>query len=519
MLTSPYPEVNGVKQTFSCAWNCHYCPSEPGQPRSYLHEEPAVRRANQNGFDAVLQFTDRAATLAGNGHPLDKIELLVLGGTWASYPHAYQEAFVRDLFYAANTFYLRGAAKPPRRSLAAEQASNEGALVKIIGLTLETRPDTITPDELRRLRAYGCTRVQLGLQHTDDGVLRRVNRGCGNAAAVRALRLLKDACYKVDVHLMPNLPGASPELDEEMFRRMSCEADMQADQWKIYPCEVTPWTAIKRWFDEGSFVPYPDEVLFQLILRAKAGVKPWVRLNRVVRDIPSQYILGGVDAPNMRQTLALHLAAQGRACACIRCREVGAEAAKAPSARLTERVYPASGGTEHFLSFETPDGATIFAFVRLRLLPPGGGAEAHTTFPRLRGCGLIRELHVYGQLVPSLPRSGRRADRWLGWLRGAGAGKGAEAPQHSGFGRALMARAEQVACAHGCTGMAVIAGVGTRGYYRRLGYELDGPEEGGFMVKRLPRLARLRGVAGANWARFAALLPLIFAILLWFFAG
>lgn len=174
--------------------NCHYCPNEPGQPRSYLHDEPAVLRANQNGFDPVLQFTDRAATLAVNGHPVDKIEILVLGGTWASYPHAYQEAFCRDLFYAANTFHERE--KRPRLGIEEEQRLNEAAACKVIGLTLETRPDTITPEEIRRLRRYGCTRVQLGVQHSDDDILRKINRGCTTEDTIRALRLLKDTCYK-----------------------------------------------------------------------------------------------------------------------------------------------------------------------------------------------------------------------------------------------------------------------------------------------------------------------------------
>jgi len=182
VLTSPTPTLSdGTKQRFSCAWNCYYCPNEPGQPRSYLHDEPAVKRANENGFDAVLQLTDRAATLAMNGHPVDKIELLVLGGTWASYPHAYQEEFCRDLFYAANTFWER--TKRPRRTLEEEQAENEVARCKIIGLTLETRPDTIDAAELRRLRRYGCTRVQLGIQHTDDKVLKKINRGHTRAHA------------------------------------------------------------------------------------------------------------------------------------------------------------------------------------------------------------------------------------------------------------------------------------------------------------------------------------------------
>ena len=235
VVTSPTPSYTDqatgqvVSQAFSCEWDCHYCPNEPGQPRSYLHDEPSVLRANMNQFDPVLQFTDRAATLSQNGHPLDKVELLVLGGTWSSYPHAYQAEFVRDLFFAANTFYERP--KRERRSLVEEQTLNEGSSVKIIGLTLETRPDTITPDELRRLRRYGCTRVQLGLQHTSDDVLRNINRGCNKADAARAIALLKDAAFKVDVHLMPNLPGSSPSADREMFQEMLDDPLMQADQW------------------------------------------------------------------------------------------------------------------------------------------------------------------------------------------------------------------------------------------------------------------------------------------------
>lgn len=235
VVTSPTPSYidpatgKQVTQSFSCEWNCHYCPNEPGQPRSYLHDEPSVLRANINNFDPVLQFSDRAATLSQNGHPLDKVELLVLGGTWCSYPHTYQAEFIRDLFYAANTFYQRP--KRPRRSLVEEQVLNEGSSVKIIGLTLETRPDTITADELRRLRVYGCTRVQLGLQHTSDAVLRKINRGCCLADAIHAIALLKDAAFKVDVHLMPNLPGSSAVLDKEMFRQMLEDPALQADQW------------------------------------------------------------------------------------------------------------------------------------------------------------------------------------------------------------------------------------------------------------------------------------------------
>ena len=553
VLTSPYPSVAGGKrQRFSCKWNCYYCPNEPGQPRSYLRDEPAVLRANQNQFDAVMQFTERCATLAQNGHPVDKVELLVLGGTWASYPLEYREAFCRDLYYAANTFWERRD-KRPRRSLGEEQRLNEAAATKIIGLTLETRPDTICVDELRLLRSYGCTRVQLGVQHVDEAVLARVNRGHGRGETATALRLLKDACYKVDIHLMPNLPGATPETDLRMFDAVLYDDDLQADQWKIYPCEVTPWTVIKQWFDEGTYVPYAEEALVKVLMDVKSRVHPWIRLNRVVRDIPSNYILGGVDAPNLREDILVAMRRLGLRCNCIRCREVGdigglnqlpaahgaAEpgaqqpknggkkdlaAAKAAGPRLAEtkgargratrsqrraekrggeaakaknvgrsranrdgvlarrqgerlvrgavlvrRTYGASKGEEHFLSFETRDRQTIFGFVRLRLSKAAGADGA---FESLRGCALIRELHVYGQLAPAATKATRLASRLFA------------SQQHRGFGRRLMEDAERIAADAGFERIAVISGVGTRDYYRRMGYVLD--PDGDFLIKPLP---------------------------------
>ena len=218
VLTSPYPKVGKKTQRFSCKFNCYYCPNEPGQPRSYLRDEPAVLRANRNQFDPILQFHDRAATLAMNGHPVDKIEILVLGGTWSSYPKSYQESFVRDLFYAANTFWDRDNPSREPKSLAEEQLENETARSKIIGLTLETRPDCIDADELRRFRRYGCTRVQLGVQHTDDAILKLVNRGHGLQATIDGMRRLMDCGYKVDAHLMPDLPGSTVQKDRDMLK-------------------------------------------------------------------------------------------------------------------------------------------------------------------------------------------------------------------------------------------------------------------------------------------------------------
>ncbi|GHP10059.1 hypothetical protein PPROV_000879200 [Pycnococcus provasolii] len=418
VLTSPTPTLSdGTKQRFSCAWNCYYCPNEPGQPRSYLHDEPAVMRANANGFDPVMQFHDRAGTLAYNGHPVDKIEILILGGTWCSYPRQYQEEFVRDLFFSANTFYERQ--KRPRHSLAEEIALNEKAACKIIGVTLETRPDTIDAEEIRRFRMLGCTRVQLGIQHTDDAVLTRVNRGHTTDHSRTAIRRLKDAGFKVDVHLMPCLPGADPSADMAMFDDVLYDHTLSADQWKIYPCEITPWTVIEKWYKEGTYKPYGADQLMHVLRYVLRRVHPWIRLNRVIRDIPTQYILGGcVTSPNMRQDVDAVMRKAGEFCNDIRSREVLDDAEASSTSELVERRHVASHRVEYFLSFETPSRDKIAGFLRLRLPdtePPERGDENGDDvaskfpdegnvqpFPELKGCALIRELHVYGPLVTAL---------------------------------------------------------------------------------------------------------------------
>eukprot|EP00756_Hemistasia_phaeocysticola_P061486 Hpha_TRINITY_DN4964_c0_g1::TRINITY_DN4964_c0_g1_i1::g.51408::m.51408 len=522
VLTSPYPSVPGQEgppQRFSCKWDCHYCPNQPGQPRSYLRDEPAVRRANQNRFDPVLQFTDRATVISSMGHPVDKVEVLVLGGTWHSYPIAYQEGFCRDIFYAANTFLHRGDKRRAPRSLEEEQDLNESAQVKIIGLTLETRPDCIHADELRRLRRYGCTRVQLGVQHVDDGILQTVNRGHDCFAVEEALRLLKDSCYKIDIHLMPNLPGASPKVDRDMFWKVLSDENLQADQWKIYPCEVTPWTRIKQWYEEGKYKPYSEEEVLELLAEVKPMVHPWIRLNRVIRDIPDTYIIGGLETTNLREHILAIMRQRGKRCRCIRCREIGdlggweqsagtgvgasvggrqnrdgpqaqrKAAELAAGAMLVERYYPASGGEEYFLSFET-DTERLFGFCRLRLAKRGNYPPG--LFPELEGCALVRELHVYGQLAAATVQSGQGDKRTT---------------QHSGFGSLLMRAAERKAWDNGFRAVAVISGVGVRNYYRRLGYEVA-PGEGGFMIKRLTRRPEEvpvgKRVIGGRWRLWLA---------------
>lgn len=251
-LSMPHEAHELTKQykTFSCKYLCDFCPTQPGQPKSYLEREPAVARANQHRFDAIEQFRDRGFTYLVNGHPFDKIELLVLGGTWSSYPKDYQEEFVRDLYYAANTFFDQNYKTNPRpkKLLFEEIKLNEDSICRIIGLTLETRPDQIKPEELIRFRMFGVTRVQIGVQHFDDDILKYVNRGCYLKDTINAIKLLKDNCFKVDIHLMPDLPSSNPEKDRIMFEQLLNEENLQVDQIKVYPCAVVPWTRIEIWY-------------------------------------------------------------------------------------------------------------------------------------------------------------------------------------------------------------------------------------------------------------------------------
>lgn len=524
---------------FSCPHDCHYCPDEPGQPRSYLSTEPAVARANQNEFDPVRQFYDRAGTLAKQGHTVDKIEIIVLGGTWSGYPKDYQEEFCRDLFYAANTFDedasklgqrgLDAANSRSRLSLLEEQQLNEKATAKIIGLTLETRPDHISWAEVRRLRRLGCTRVQIGVQHTDDEVLKHVNRGHDRQAAVDAVRILKTCGFKVDIHIMPDLPGSDPAKDQAMFDDILHGDDLQADHWKIYPCEVTPFTKIEQWYKDGMYMPYAEhepQKLTDLLARVKSEVHPWIRLNRVIRDIPEVSIIAGNSNTNLRQAVFAQLKAMGKSCRCIRCREVRDWPEAPEQLQVRIREYRSSEGTEFFISIEggprglgggatqrglaggngkklkptkaekrqrkldktsglvtgpwtqpleqaldeDRDNGTLYGLLRLRLnddaMAPG------RAFPELEMCALIRELHVYGVLVAA--RQGETETNCP-----------TERPQHGGIGRTLMATAERLAASRGWTQIAVIAGVGVRNYYRRLGYIQRG--EGQYLIKALEK--------------------------------
>lgn len=484
VFTSGRPEwidpITGETRTqeFTCKWNCHYCPNEPGQPRSYLKLEPGVLRANRNGFDCVSQMHDRMRTLSLIGHEIDKLEVLVLGGTFVSYPVAYREQFIRDIYYAANTF---NQSQRERLSLNEEKRLNKHAQTKVIGLTIETRPDTITSRELKLLRYYGCTRVQLGIQHMDDDVLKTINRCCNTNRTIKGIKLLKNAGYKIDGHWMPNLPGSSIEKDRNMFLNQllsvneistECASDnsqyvrysltnphLQVDQWKVYPCTLVPYTEIENMYKRGEYHPYDHDTLEELLIDIKRQVFPFIRLNRVVRDIPDDYSYLTDYKGNMRQEILDKMKLKGYTCNCIRCREVKDGALDMENVSLIVREYNASDGTEFFISFETNDNKVLYGFVRLRLT----NEQAVDVFPELAGSALLRELHVYGNL--------QRVN-----------GDTSNHVQHKGFGRRLVAEAERIAKTHNYHKMSVIAGEGTRGYYEKLGYS-DNDGQGYFMMK------------------------------------
>ena len=255
------------------------------------------------------------------GHIVDKLEIIILGGTWSNYNIKYRDYFITATYYAANTFYTD---KSEMLSLEEEITLNETAKIHIIGLTLETRPDEITLNEIKDFRRYNCTRIQLVVQHTDNEVLKKIKRGHTIEKVYDAIKILKNNGYKVDIHLMPNLPGSSYEMDKKMMDDSLYDDRLQVDQYKIYPTAIVPWTQIKDWYDKGEYIPYNDMLLFELIKEFKKKVQKWKRLNRIIRDIPSTYITGGYkhEYVNMRQLLQNDMKKNNWCCNCIRCREI-----------------------------------------------------------------------------------------------------------------------------------------------------------------------------------------------------
>jgi len=439
VMTSPYECPHG---------RCTYCPGgvTSNTPQSYTGREPAARRAGMYEYDPFRQTKARLEQLRAIGHRTDKVDLIVMGGTFTSRPPEYQEFFVKRCFDAMN-----GKESP---DLASAHVANETAGSRCVGLTVETRPDWFGEEEVARSVALGATKVELGVQILDDDVLDGVKRGHHVREVVDATKRARNAGLKVAYHMMPGLPGSSFEKDLASFRTMVEDPRFRPDMLKIYPTLVVGGTELCDLWEAGRYEPMSLEQTVELLAHMKRLVPPWMRILRVQRDIPVQLIEAGVRKSHLRELVMARLRDDGTPCRCIRCREVGhvpgrGEEVDESDVELRDTSYAASGGTEHFISFEIEPTDSLIGYARLRLRGDSDRA-------------LLRELHVYGQMVPLSERPGRR------W-------------QHRGYGVRLLQECEQMAAASGCLTLQVTSGVGARDYYRRLGYERAGP----YMSKRL----------------------------------
>ena len=443
-----------MTQPMKCPGQCIYCPTYVETPQSYTPESPAVLRAIKCSFDARKQIELRLKILTQMGHPTDKIELIVMGGTFLASPKDYQHHFIKYCFDALNG----------RESATLEEAKqlNETANHRCVGLCLETRPDWCGQEEIERMLSFGTTRVELGVQTLDDRIYKLVKRGHRVADVVKATRLLKEHGFKVHYHWMPGLPGATPEGDLALSARLFSDAQFKPDGIKLYPTMVVAGTELERWYQQGRYLPYENETMTDLIASIKAIIPKYLRVSRVLRDIPAKFIVAGLK-DSLRDIVKQLMERQVTQCRCIRCREYGHRVRngwKIGQPRLVRADYEASGGREVFLSFEDT-GETLFGLLRMRIQArPIAGLGL-----KIGGAlALIRELHVYGPEVPL----GKRKP---------------VAAQHRGLGRALLLEGERIAGEEfGVSLIAVLSGVGAREYYRSdFGYVL----EGNYMVKEL----------------------------------
>ena len=384
--------------------------------------------------------------LEAEGHPADKIELRVIGGTWSYYPKSYQNWFIKRCFEACN--------QRKSKNLTDAQKQNEKAKYRIIGLSIETRPDFINPEEIKRLREFGTTMVELGVQSIYDDVLKINLRGHKIKETILATRLLKDAGFKVLYQMMPNLPGSDIERDEKMFKELFSNSDFQPDLLKIYPCALIKSSPLFKQWQQGKYRPYAKNQLINLLKRIKKKIPYYVRIQRISRDIPSFLVIAGpAKISNLRQMIAQDQRKEGWQCRCIRCREVKGKYDPKEKLFLYRQDYKASRGREIFLSFEDKKRSKLYSLLRLRLTSENKA--------------VIRELHTYGQLLPVGERMSSRVS-----------------PQHRGLGRKLITTAEKIAKKEfGLKEIAVISGIGARDYFGQLGYRLKDT----YMVKPLNR--------------------------------
>lgn len=483
VLTKPFP----------CPGKCIFCPNDVRMPKSYLSDEPGAQRAAHNRFDPYLQTWNRLAAFDATGHPVDKVELIVLGGTWSFYPEAYQVAFVKRCLEAMNDFgagrdgrgdfepgtpdfeeidaAVEGAAfernpynarvaaflkerqsgelllaheRADWQALEAAQRANESAGARCVGLVLETRPDHVDTEEVVRLRRLGATKVQLGVQSLDEDILERNRRGHGLAETRRAFDRLRRAGFKLHVHWMANLLGATPESDRADFPRLFEDPSFRPDELKLYPCSLIETAELMGPWQRGEWRPYAEDELLSIVAEVLPRVPRYCRVTRVIRDISSDDIVAGNKRTNFRQIAEQEIARRGERLVEIRAREIRGAAFDPDSLVARETAYETDSGREVFLEWTTPEDR-IVGFLRLSL------PSAESCVEELGGNALVRELHVYG-----------------GSVRLGHAPEGAA--QHRGLGARLLERAADLAREAGYDALSVISAIGTRDYYRRQGF-------------------------------------------------
>ncbi|XP_063633340.1 elongator complex protein 3 isoform X2 [Cydia splendana] len=445
---------------------CVYCPGGPDSDfeystQSYTGYEPTSMRAIRARYNPYLQTRHRVEQLKQLGHSVDKVEFIVMGGTFMSLPEDYRDYFIRNLHDALSGHTSSCVAEAVKYS--------ERAKTKCIGITIETRPDYCLQRHMSDMLNYGCTRLEIGVQSVYEDIARDTNRGHTVKAVCENFNLAKDAGYKIVVHMMPDLPNVDFERDVEQFIEFFENPAFRADGLKIYPTLVIRGTGLYELWKTGRYRSYPPSTLVDLIAKILALVPPWTRVYRVQRDIPMPLVSSGVEHGNLRELALARMADLGTDCRDVRTREVGIQEihnrVRPYEVELIRRDYVANGGWETFLAYEDPDQDILVGLLRLRKcasdtyrpeLKPGPGAD-------FKQCSVVRELHVYGSVVPVNARDPTKF-------------------QHQGFGMLFMEEAERIAREeHGSDKMAVISGVGTRNYYAKIGYKLEGP----YMVKLL----------------------------------
>ncbi len=484
VLTRPHP----------CPGKCIFCPNDVRMPKSYLSNEPGAQRAGMHRFDPYEQTWSRLSALYWIGHPVDKVELIVLGGTWSSYPESYQVWFLARVFQALNDFgrgasrgggsealdfaaieeevdgrrgvadYNRIVSEFARRQdpedrrgegetanweeLASSQKENETADARAVGLSLETRPDHVTEEEVVRLRRLGATKIQIGYQSLDDEVLALNERGHDVLASRRATKLLRRAGFKIQAHWMANLYGSSPGRDLEDYERLFADPDFRPDELKLYPCSLVESATLMAHYEEGRYRPYTEGELLELLVAAMSRTPPYCRLSRVIRDIPGENILAGSRVTNFRAVAEEEMKRRGALARDIRAREIRGSEVSADAVHLDVLSYRTSSGQESFLSYVTEDDR-LAGFLRLAL------PDSPSFIEELGDSAVVREVHVYGSALSIGVREEGKA-------------------QHAGLGRKLLLEAASEARSKGFARLSVISSVGTREYYRRQGF-VDGP--------------------------------------------